>query len=202
MRVIASILNVRSGPGTEFRVLDKLPQGATVDVKELHGDWAWVGPAEGWVSRMFLENLPTRLVVPAGHAGIRQLFGEPGSAAASSGRVTFPAPLKLGWMPGSVTRASCHALMEAVFTEVFEAIHAAGLWSSIRTYDGIYNDRVTTSGTKKSTHAWGIAVDLNASTNRFGTRGDMDPRLIRVFEQHGFVHLKRDPMHFQYASGY
>lgn len=202
MRVIASVLNVRSGPGTEFRVLDKLPKDAVVDVRELHGDWAWVFPAEGWVSRAYLENLPTRLALPVGLAGLKAGFGEPGSAAASSGRVTLPAPLKLGWANASVTRVACHAKMEAVFTEVFETIHSEGLWRHLRTFDGIYNDRMTTGGGKKSTHAWGIAVDLNASTNRYGTRGDMPHSIIRVFEEHGFIHLKHDPMHFQYVSGY
>jgi hypothetical protein len=50
-------------------------------------------------------------------------------------------------------------------------------------------------------HAFGLAVDLNVSTNLFGTRGDMDPRVVEIFEKWGFLWGGRwsqpDPMHFE-----
>lgn len=200
MRVIATSLNVRSGPGTEFRVLETLAGGVIVDPKETSGDWTWVTPGNGWVSSRFLGN--TRFFAPMGLNAIKAIFGEPGSPACSAGRVRLPAPLKLGWANSSVKIVSCHVKMVDAFTEVFEEIHLRGHWDLIKTFDGIYNDRPTTKGNKKSTHAWGIAIDLNAATNRYGTKGDMDPILISIFEARGFTHLKHDPMHFQYARGY
>jgi hypothetical protein len=98
--------------------------------------------------------------------------------------------------------------MEEAFTKVFREIERAGLWSILRTFDGIYNDRPTKLGGKRSTHSWGISVDLNAATNRQGTAGDMDDRVVFIFESAGFVWggrwdgQARDPMHFQYARGY
>ncbi|MCK9513702.1 MAG: SH3 domain-containing protein [Pigmentiphaga sp.] len=201
MRVTASVLNVRSAPGTSFSVISQLKQGEEVTVVEQSGDWSRVEPC-GWVSSMYLASVTSLRKAPSGLDAIVAMFGQPGSAAASAGRVNLPAPLKLGWQNAYVSRVACHVEMEGIFAAVFGAIYDRGLWKLIRTYDGIYNDRVTTGGTKKSTHAWGIAVDLNASTNRYGTAGDMDPKLIRVFEEHGFLHLKHDPMHFQFARGY
>lgn len=201
MIVTASVLNVRSGPGTDFRVVRQLRNGATVNVVETHGDWAWVDPAEGWVSRAWLAA--SSVVAATGLAGILTTFGHPGSREASAGRVVLPAPLKLGWSSASITRVSCHVKLEEVFTAVFREIHRRGMWHLLKTFDGIYNNRDKTGQPGvKSTHAWGIAVDLNADTNRFGTAGDMPAEIIEIFEAHGFLHLKQDPMHFQFASGY
>jgi D-alanyl-D-alanine carboxypeptidase len=55
-----------------------------------------------------------------------------------------------------------------------------------------------------SVHAWGIAIDLNAASNKPGSRGDMDERVIKIFCEHGFYWGGNfgDPMHFQFAVGY
>lgn len=208
MIVTARTLNVRSGPGTDFRVLSQVFQGDQVLPLETHGDWAWVEPPNGWVHRGYLDEEPTKLLVPSGLAAIISTFGNPGTSECSAGRVILPYPLKIGWSKGSVTRVSCHLKMEKIFTEVFREIASKGLWGSLSTFDGIYNDRPMKTGSKKSTHAWGIAVDLNEATNAQGTPGTMDKRIVAIFEGYGFVWGGRwvgsrcDPMHFQYASGY
>ena len=52
-------------------------------------------------------------------------------------------------------------------------------------------------------HAFGLAVDLNVSSNYYGTRGDMDPEIVAIFEKWGFLWGGRwsqpDPMHFELA---
>jgi hypothetical protein len=54
-----------------------------------------------------------------------------------------------------------------------------------------------------SRHAWGAAVDLNASTNPVGSAGTQDPRLVEVMAEWGFtwggLWLVPDPMHFEYG---
>ena len=74
------------------------------------------------------------------------------------------------------------------------------------TFDGCFNNRPQKGGTKLSTHAWGISVDLNAATNALGTSGDMDARVVEIFKEEGFVwggeFGRPDPMHFQYARKY
>lgn len=206
MIVTASKLNVRSGPGTEFRTLAQVGNGDRVDVLEVSGDWAWITKGAGWVSRAYLMS--ENMVAPDGLDAIHYVFGQPGSPECSGGRVILPRPLKLGWENSMVTRVACHVKMEEVFTRVFRDLDRAGLWDSLHTFDGIYNDRPTKGGSKKSTHSWGIAVDLNASTNAQGTAGNMDPRVVNIFRSQGFIWggnwsgAVRDPMHFQFATGY
>lgn len=66
-----------------------------------------------------------------------------------------------------------------------------------------------------SLHSWGVAIDINPSSNPAQTitddsqlRTDMPPEFIEAFENVGFLwggHFKgafKDPMHFQYAVGY
>lgn len=52
-----------------------------------------------------------------------------------------------------------------------------------------------------SMHAFGLAIDLNVSENYMGTRGNMDPKVVEIFEKWGFEWGGRwsrpDPMHFE-----
>lgn len=201
MIVTASVLNVRSGPDTKFSIISKHKRGDEVVAVETSGDWTRIEPC-GWVASMYLAAQHAPLS-PVGLAEIVARFGAAGSPAASAGRVTLPASVKLGWENSRVSRVACHVEMVEIFSAVFGEIYAQGLWSLIQTYDGIYQDRVKKGTGKASTHAWGISVDLNAGTNQKNP-GDMPERLIRIFEKHGFLHGRafNDPMHFQFARGY
>ncbi len=66
----AQFLNMWSGPGMEYRVVSRLPQGMKVTVHEYWGQWAKISPAtdegtQGWVLK---QNLT------AGLAAIWQAF--------------------------------------------------------------------------------------------------------------------------------
>jgi hypothetical protein len=72
-------------------------------------------------------------------------------------------------------------------------------------YAGCYAPRRIPSSGSLSLHALGLAVDFNASTNAQYTRGDQDPRLVRIMERHGFTWGGRwptapDPMHFEFQG--
>lgn len=208
MIVKASALNVRSGPGTEFRILDKVKKGDHVTVVEVSGDWKWIDPGKGWVAARYLEDDPSRPTVPNGLKAIIRVFGLPGNPETHSGRVKLPAPMKLSWADQKVQSFACHKKLEGLFERVFQRIYNAGLWGEVSEFGGCYNDRSTRGGKKKSTHAWGIAVDLNPSKNAMGTPGNMDEKVIAMFEEEGFhwggrfSGRSRDPMHFQFATGY
>src|SRR5947208_1262952 len=82
-----------------------------------------------------------------------------------------------------------------------------GLRSAIKTWDGTFAFRAIRGETHLSVHAFGAAIDLNAGTNPLGGPGDMSPDVIAVFQHFGFLwggdfHVRKDPMHFQYATGY
>ena len=55
--VVSDNLNLRSGPGTGYRVLNVLPEGSTVDVLGCGGNWCRVSSAEGtgYASSSYLD---------------------------------------------------------------------------------------------------------------------------------------------------
>jgi len=124
-------------------------------------------------------------------------------------QVPLPFPLVLAWDHSkTVSRFTCHKKMVEVFAEVFSRIHEEGLQTKLWSFGGCFSFRPQRTGHKLSTHCWGIAIDLNLETNGLGTIGDMDPDVVQVFREAGFtwgggwLGRARDPMHFQYCSGY
>lgn len=99
-----------------------------------------------------------------------------------------------------------HEKMVPVYTAVFNEIQKRGLDRLIEVFL-CWSPRHQRHNTQLplSTHSWAIACDINPSTNQPGTRGDMDPGIVDVFERHGFVwggrwlHY-RDSMHFEYCK--
>lgn len=124
-------------------------------------------------------------------------------------RAAIPFPIPLSWDPSKQARSIyCHRRLVPVFSSVFAEIDRRGLRGEVRTFGGCYNVRSKRSGSKLSTHAWGIAIDLNPETNGMGQRGDLSAEVVEVFESYGFAWggrwagSGRDPMHFQYCTGY
>jgi hypothetical protein len=124
-------------------------------------------------------------------------------------RVTLPFPMTLSWDHSqSVNAITCHKLLASAFTGAFDRIQSSRLQSKITSFGGCFSFRSQRTGTKLSTHAWGIAIDLNPETNEQGTVGNMDPELIATFREAGFKWggdwqgRSRDPMHFQFCTGY
>lgn len=158
---------------------------------------------------------------PHGMAAIVQTFGDireyarddgtpdPQWEAKFMGRAVLPFAIPLDWDTArSATGIRCHRLLVPLLEAVFAQIVANGLRSAVKTYGGGYTWRMKRGQAKPSTHSWGIAIDLNARTNPMGREGDMDPALVALFEGMGFTWggrwsgRSKDPMHFQYCSGY
>jgi hypothetical protein len=124
-------------------------------------------------------------------------------------RTTLPFPMVLSWnRTRTVHQITCHKLLAGVFADAFAQIQSAGLQNKITSFGGCFSFRPQRTGTKLSTHAWGIAIDLNPETNAQGTPGDMDQGIVGIFRSAGFYWggdwqgRTRDPMHFQFCSGY
>ena len=123
--------------------------------------------------------------------------------------ISLPFPLPLSWDKSqSVIKMRCHKLLGSIFTGVFSKIQSAGLHDRLTTFGGCFSFRPQRTGTKLSAHAWGIAIDLNPETNQQGSTGNMDPAIIAIFRDAGFQWggtwqgKSRDPMHFQFCTGY
>lgn len=124
-------------------------------------------------------------------------------------RADLPFPIPLSWDPSKTVKSVyCHKLVSSALQDVFKAIDTEGLGNKIRTYGGCFNFRSKRTGAKLSTHCWGIAIDLNPETNAMGTAGDTDQGVVEIFKRFGFAWggdwtgKSKDPMHFQFCTGY
>lgn len=118
----------------------------------------------------------------------------------------LPIPLKIGWVAAETYKIRMNKECIDSARTIFCDIAKANLWPKLKTFDGCYAWRQSRTSQKLSTHCWGIAVDLNAATNQLGETGDMDPKIVEIFEGNGWVWGGRwerpDPMHFQACRGY
>jgi LysM repeat protein len=124
-------------------------------------------------------------------------------------RAPLPFGIPLSWDPAKQVRnLYCHRRLVPVFPAVFAELERRRLRDKLRSFGGCFNFRAKRSGSKLSTHAWGVAIDLNPETNGMGRDGDMAPGIVKVFESYGFTWggrwsgRSKDPMHFQFCSGY
>ncbi|MDQ3972985.1 MAG: M15 family metallopeptidase, partial [Actinomycetota bacterium] len=102
----------------------------------------------------------------------------------------------------------CHRLMIDQLRGALQEIADRGLAHLIdpSQYGGCWVARhIDWSPSKPlSMHSWGLAVDLNVSTNGLGRIPTMDPRIVEVFDRWGFVWGGRwrrpDGMHFELGA--
>ena len=101
----------------------------------------------------------------------------------------------------------CHRIMFPQLSAALGEIAERGLADEIRVgeYAGCYVPRFIDRDPRRglSMHAFGLAFDINTSTNGLGTRGDLHPEVVATFEKWGFAWGGRwsrpDPMHFELA---
>ncbi len=164
---------------------------------------------------------PAGLAPPNGLPAILDTFGnifafiredgtlDPGWEKRQLGRAPLPFPIAVSWdLSQTVKAVQCHVRLTGTLAAVFKAIDERGLKESIRTYGGCFSFRSKRTSGKLSTHSWGIAIDLNPDSNPLGGSGDMDPAVVKVFREFGFkwggdwAGRSKDPMHFQFCTGY
>ena len=105
---------------------------------------------------------------------------------------------------------SCHQAIVPHLTNALNQIKQAGLAHLIDVRDsrngGCWNPvRIPGGyGGAISRHAWGLAVDINPSTNAWGAVPTMDPRIVEIFRANGFIWggtwPRPDGMHFEWVG--
>lgn len=121
-----------------------------------------------------------------------------------------------GWVRRNIVRAPvpifgevlCHRLMVGQLRGALQEIKDRGLAHLINTrqYGGCWSPRHVDFNPRRplSMHSWGLAIDINVSTNRLGATPTMDPRIVQVFERWGFAWGGRwrrpDGMHFELGA--
>lgn len=118
------------------------------------------------------------------------------------------------WIDASIRTAripilgevACHGDILPALEGAMTELAAAGLEHTVDAsdYAGCYGPRLIRAGGPLSRHAWGVAVDLNATTNAYGHPPTQDPRLVETMARWGFAWggtwLTPDGMHFEYVS--
>jgi D-alanyl-D-alanine carboxypeptidase len=108
----------------------------------------------------------------------------------------------------------CHARIAEPLRQALTEVQTAGLAGLIDVRDtrrngGCFNSRELrtdsgTSGRNLSRHTWAAAIDINPSTNRFGTTPRMDQRIVDIFRRYGFAWggtwTVPDGMHFEFIG--
>ncbi|MCA1833647.1 MAG: M15 family metallopeptidase [Actinomycetota bacterium] len=142
-------------------------------------------------------------------AQIKEQFGE-FTAVRGGKRVLQP---DTAWLKRNIVRTTipligytaCNSQIVPLFAGAMREVKSAGLGSLIKEYAGCYAPTVLSADEAQiSRHAWGIAVDLNPSTNGFGDPPTQDARLVRIMAKWGFswggLWLIPDGMHFEYTG--
>ncbi len=103
-------------------------------------------------------------------------------------------------------RVTCHRLMLPQLRGALQDVVAAGLGSTLHTYNGCYVPRFIERNPENSIslHTWGIAVDFDAASNYRGIEGTMHPKVVEIFKRWGFRWggdwKYSDPMHFELGA--
>ncbi len=156
----------------------------------------------GWAQMESLGN-PRDFLMPDGSIDAMRWEGHLGLVT-----VDFPAPLPLSFAPDKIGQAiRVHPIAVEPFRRAFGLIYSEGRWNDLRDYGGGYTPRTQRGTTSKwSTHAWGLAIDVDVRRNPLGERPVIDLAIVRIFEACGFTWgggwRRPDGQHFQYASGY
>ncbi len=102
---------------------------------------------------------------------------------------------------------TCHRSIIPLVTAVMGDLEAAGLGELVdpETFQGCFNPRFVAGSNAISHHSWGIALDVNYRGNEQGLAATIDPRVVDIFERHGFGWggdwLVPDPAHFEWLGG-
>jgi hypothetical protein len=95
-----------------------------------------------------------------------------------------------------------HHLLVPILQRIFDQIRDSPEqdWRRILQKPGSYVPRpMRPDPTTWSIHSWGVAIDVNEDTNRYGAQPSADQLKIKhYFEDAGLDWLPWDPMHFQY----
>jgi hypothetical protein len=148
----------------------------------------------------------------------KPLVGEFAYSISKSGKVTADP----GWVHQNITprrffsgipvRAGCHRRVWAPLQGALNEVKRAGLEELIdvdntNKYGGCFYPRLNRiSGDLGylSRHSWGMAFDMNTTTNAQGRAPNLDCRIVRIFRKWGFAwggnFTPADGMHFEYVG--
>lgn len=95
--------------------------------------------------------------------------------------------------------------MKDALDQALKNVFTRGLVGQLNTFDGCFMVRsVRGEPDSWSIHSYGLAIDINAATNKLGQDPTMSPELVKCFTDCGFTwggtFSRKDGMHLQYAG--
>jgi hypothetical protein len=140
---------------------------------------------------------------------IKQTFGEFSARPLPDGTIEVDpewrrANIRQARVPllGTIT---CNRVLLPQLRRALREVNESGLAYTVDQFSGCYNARFISRDPagRLSHHSWGMAVDINAGDNPFGTKPDQDARLVEIMEDWGFTWggrwLVPDGMHFEWV---
>lgn len=105
---------------------------------------------------------------------------------------------------GFPAKIYCNNALRAPLERALRNIMERGLAQELKTWDGCYIVRNARGLSSWSMHSWGLAIDLNAATNRLGAKPTLSAAFVKCFTDVGFDWgggwSRPDGMHFQLAT--
>ena len=153
-----------------------------------------------------------------GTSSVKKLFGEFAFRPTGGSGIEIDATWKVKnilWrhsFGGVKLRNNCHTAVVAAIQNALTEIKKSGLASKIdvknsNRYGGCYTARYNRlAGTfgAPSRHAYGMALDINTTTNAQWAVPQLDCRVVRIFRKWGFAwggnYWPSDGMHFEYVG--
>jgi D-alanyl-D-alanine carboxypeptidase len=125
----------------------------------------------------------------------------------------LPIPLEIAksWinlaMGGPTVKVYCNRDLAGPLLRALEAIKSRGHLPELHTFDGCFQIRdIRGCPGAQSAHSFGLAIDVNAATNRLGYPPSLSPGFVSCFTEQGFTwggnFHRRDGMHMQFCSGF
>lgn len=141
-------------------------------------------------------------------------YGNPELLATQSKNMVMwdvPSDLEIGIIP---KRLYCNKDIVIPLSNAFENLISTGLVKELKTWDGCFNIRKKRGLTSMSLHSWGLAIDINASSNPLGLNREQivakgltpfSDKFLQCFRSAGFDcgadwQSRKDFMHMQIAT--
>ena len=132
-------------------------------------------------------------------------YGEPGPAYQRNFCTVWNVQNDFPWFP--VKSFMVNKEFKDKLFQAFTNLTKAGLQGEIKTFDGCYNDRSVRGRDSTSLHAWAMAIDLNAATEKLAqTTTNFSGQFIAIMKAAGLFWGgdwtgRKDTMHFALYNG-
>ena len=138
-------------------------------------------------------------------ATILKTYGPPSAAYQSNFCVIWAVQNDFPWFPAA--KMLINKDFKAKLFIAFTNLEAANIEGEIKTFDGCYNDRSVRGMNSTSLHAWAMAIDLNAATEKLAQlKTNFSPQFIKIMLDAGLFwggnfKSRLDTMHFALFLG-